>query len=74
MLDSYRFSLWGKNRTLHVNYARTDKRRYHWLNRIVTHWKGPAGAIDIVNAGNPIVFKRFVRNVNFIGRGSIYCV
>ena len=41
-------------------------------NRIVTHWNGLDCAI--VNAGNPLVFKRLVRNVGFIGKGSMYFV
>ena len=69
MSDSYRFKevYRGRNRTLHVNYARTDKIKYYWLNRIITHWNGLDGAI--ANAENPLVFKRLVRNVSFIGRG-----
>ena len=72
--DSYRFKevYRGHNRTLHVNYARTDKRKYYWLNRNVTHCNGLDGAI--VNAGNPLVFKRLVRNVGFISRKNMYCV
>ena len=59
-------------RTLHVNYVRTDKKKYYWLNQIVAHWNGLHGAI--VSAGNPVVFfKRLERKVNFIVRRSIYC-
>ncbi len=34
--------------TSHVNYATSYNRKFYWLNRIVTHWKGLGGAI--VNA------------------------
>ncbi len=75
MSDSYRFNevYRSHNRTLHVNYARTDKKKYYWLNRTVRHWNGLDGAI--VNVGNPLVCKGLRRNVSFkIGRGSMYCV
>ncbi len=74
MSDSYRFKevYRGHNRTLHVNYARIDKGKYYWLNRIVTHWNGLDGVI--VNAWNPLIFKRLMRNIGFIGRGSMYSV
>ena len=59
MSDSYRYKevYRGHNRTPHVNYARTDKRKQYWLNRIVTYWNDLDMGGAIVNAGDPLVFK-----------------
>ncbi len=64
------------NRTLPVNYGRTDKMKYYWLHRIATHWNVLDGArgMGLLYIPQFICSNRLVRNVNFISRGSIYWV
>jgi hypothetical protein len=60
----------GHNRKLYVNYCRTDKRKMYWVIRITRNWNDLSNII--VNSSSVNVFKRKIKTVNFIGRGSIY--
>ncbi len=55
--DSYRFTeVLAHITELSMSIMfRTDKKKYYWLNRIVTHWNGLCGAI--VNLGNALVLR-----------------
>ncbi len=56
--DSYSFreSYRGHSKMLFVNFSRTDKRKFYWINRIVEYWNSLSN--DIVNAPSIAVFKR----------------
>ena len=71
-LYSFRESYTGHSRMLFVNFSRTEKRKFYWINRIVGYWNSLSN--DIVNAPSIAVFKRLLKNIQFTGRGSMYCV
>ena len=70
---SYRFinSFRGHNKTLFLHFSRTDKRKYFWINRIVHFWNSLSN--HVVSVSNVSNFKRMIKDVDFTGRGSIYC-
>ena len=70
--DSYSFreSYRGHGRMLFVNFSRTEKRKFYWINRIAGYWNSLSN--DIVNAPSIAVF--CLKNIQFTGRGSMYCV
>ena len=59
------------NKHLYMNYSRTDKRKYFWINRIVNIWNNLS--YETVNSTSTNVFRNNVNSVKFQGRGSIYC-
>ena len=56
---------------LYTFYSRTDKRKYFWINRIVSVWNNLPD--DTVNSTSVNIFRRCINPVQFQGRGSIYC-
>ncbi len=63
--DSYSFreSYIGHSRMFFVNFSRTEKRKFYWINtcRIVGYWNSWSN--DIVNAQSIAVFKRLLKNI-----------
>ena len=72
--NSFRFipSYRGHNKTLFLHYSRTDKRKYFYINRIVSLWNSLP--YDCVNANAISSFKKKLEYCILPGRGSIYCV
>ena len=72
-IDSFRFthSYRGHDKTLFLNYSRTDKRKYYWVNRIVHFWNSLPH--NVVNSTSISAFKSRIIDITFTGRGSIYC-
>ena len=70
--NSYTFvhSYRGHNRTLFVNYCRTEKRRLYWCNRITNNWNSLD--TNIVNSTSVKQFKKKLKYKNYVGRGSAY--
>ncbi len=61
----------GHDKQLFVFYSRTEKRQFYWSNRLVSNWNRLPQIV--VNNTSVYGFKRSLRMVNFIGRGSAYC-
>ena len=61
----------GHSRHLYMYYSRTDKRKFFWINRIVSYWNNLEN--ETVTCPNIARFKKIVKKVTFIGRGSFYC-
>ena len=71
--NSFRFinSYRGHNRTLFLHFSRTDKRKFYFINRIVSLWNNLS--YECVNATSISVFKDKLSYCILPGRGSIYC-
>ena len=71
--DSYKFvdKFRGHNFNLFHMFSRTDIRKFSWANRIVNVWNNIES--EVVNAISLYRFKKFIKKLNFKGRGSFYC-
>ena len=71
--NSYRIvtSHRGHQYHLYKYYSRTEKRKHFWINRIVNYWNNLHA--EIVNCVTVYSFKRKLKCVLYIGRGSLYC-
>ena len=72
-ITSYRFihSYRGHSKTLFLHFSAKDKRKYFWINRIVPYWNCLSN--EIVNCNNVFAFKHKIKDITFVGRGSIHC-
>jgi len=71
--DSYCFVRTPRGHPLHMfkYYCRTDKRKHYWTQRIVNFWNGLHQ--EIVSSTSVLSFKKKLKCILFVGRGSIYC-
>ncbi len=70
--DIFRCNGTRRGRSLYlVFYSRTEKRQFYWSNRLVSNWNRlPQIAVDNTSVYD---FKRSLRMINFVSRGSAYC-
>lgn len=61
----------GHSKHLFVNFCRTDKRKFFWINRLVPLWNSLSE--DIVSCSNIHNFRFKLNFISFVGRGSLYC-
>ena len=58
----------GHNHHLYHHYSRTEARKNFWANRIVKNWNSLSH--EIVNCTSVYAFKKKLKHVNFLCRGS----